>query len=80
MLERVPALQLQDMDLDLPRPRETRATRWAHVMPRGGGGRLVSWGALFLEWLECQTIFVEDWPYAGMDFRGDPDMQLPTGE
>lgn len=32
-LEQVSALQLQDMDLDLPRPRETRATRWAHVMP-----------------------------------------------
>ena len=23
---------------------------------------------------------MEDWPYAGMDFRGDPDTQLPTGE
>ena len=80
MLERVPALQLQDMALDPPGPRETRATQWAHVMPRGGGGRLVAWGTFFREWLEWQTIFMEDWPYDGLDFRGDPDMLLPTGE
>ena len=49
-------------------------------MPRGGGGHSVSWGLFFREWLECQVIFVEDWPYAGIDFRGDPDMPLPAGE
>ena len=81
MLERVPALQIQDMVLDPPRgPRETRATRWGQVMPQGGGGRPVAWGVYFREWLERQTIFVEDWPYAGIDFRGDPDMLLPAGE
>lgn len=80
MLEQVLALQLQDMALDLPRPHETRATRWAHVMARGGGRRPVSWGTLFREWLECLVIFIEDWPYASMDFHRDPDMQLPTGE
>ena len=53
MLEWVLALQLQDMDLDLPRPCETRATRWAHIMPRGAGGRPMAWGTLFQEWLEC---------------------------
>ena len=47
MLERVLALQLQDMDLDTPKPRGTRATRWAHVMPQGGGGHPISWGVLF---------------------------------
>ena len=80
MFERVPALQLQDMALDPPGPHETRATRWAHVMPQGGGGRPVAWGIYFQAWLERQTIFVEDWPYAGMDFRGDPDMLLLAGE
>ena len=40
----------------------------------------MSWGTLIREWLECQMIFIQDWPYAGMDFRGDPDMQLPAGE
>lgn len=52
MLERVPTLQLQDMALDPPRSRETRATRWAHVMPRGAGGQPVAWGTFFREWLE----------------------------
>ena len=81
MLERVPALQLQDMVVDPPRgPRETRASRWARVMPRGGGGRPVSWGVYFREWLDRQVVIVEDWPYAGIDFHGDPDMPLPAGE
>ena len=30
--------------------------------------------------MEHQVIFVKDWPYAGKDFRRDPDMQLPYGE
>ena len=34
----------------------------------------------FREWLDRQVIFIEDWPYAGIDFRGDPDMPLPVGE
>ena len=81
MFERVPALRLQTMVLDPPHNvRETRATKWSRVMPRGGGGRSVSWGLCFREWLESQVIFVEDWPYAGIDFRGDPDMPLPAGE
>ena len=49
MLERVPVLQLQDMDLYVPGPRETRITCWAHVMLRGGGGQPISWGMLFRE-------------------------------
>lgn len=81
MFERVLTLQLQDMVVDLPSgPRETRATRWARVMPRGGGSCSVSWGVFFREWLDHQVIFVEDWRYAGIDFRGDPDMPLPAGE
>ena len=80
MLERVPALQLQDMVVDPRRgPRETRASRWGHVMPHGGGGRPVAWGVYFREWLDRQVIFVEDWPYADMDFCGDPNMPLLAG-
>jgi len=25
-------------------------------------------------------IIVEDWPYSGTDFHGDPDMPFPEGE
>ena len=40
----------------------------------------MAWGVYFREWLERHNIFVEDWPYASLDFRGDPDMSLPAGE
>ena len=81
ILERVPAMRLQTMAVDAPRtPQETRATRWARIMPRGGGGRPHSWGAFFRDWLDQQEIFVQDWPYAGLDFRNDPDLVLPPGE
>jgi len=60
MFEQVPILQKQDMALDPPVPCQTRDTRWAHVMPRGGGGWPVSWGIYFREWLERQTVFMED--------------------
>lgn len=50
MLERVPVLQLETMAVDPPRgPRETRASRWARVMPCGGGGHPVPWGVYFRE-------------------------------
>jgi hypothetical protein len=26
-----------------------------------------------------QVIALDDYPYAGIDFRGDPDMPLPPG-
>ena len=32
------------------------------------------------DWLHQQLIFVEDWPYSGTDFTGDPDLPLPEGE
>ena len=34
----------------------------------------------FFVWLWRQLIVVEDWPYAGTDFTGDPDLPLPEGE
>ena len=30
--------------------------------------------------LENQVFSIQDFPYAGIDFRGDPDMALPPGE
>ena len=34
----------------------------------------------FFSWWEQQIIILDDYPYAGMDFRGDPDMGLPSGD
>ncbi len=40
----------------------------------------MSWRLEFFIWLRHQMIVVEDWPYAGTDFTGDPDLLLPAGE
>ena len=40
----------------------------------------MSWRPEFFIWLHRQLIVVEDWPYAGTDFTGDPDLPLPEGE
>jgi hypothetical protein len=31
----------------------------------------------FFDWLQGQVVMVEDYAYAGLDFRGDPDLILP---
>ena len=40
----------------------------------------MSWRPEFFGWLRRQLIVVEDWPYAGTDFTGDPDLPLPEGD
>jgi len=40
----------------------------------------MAWRPEFFIWLCRQLIVVEDWPYAGTDFTGDPDLPLPEGE
>jgi len=30
-------------------------------------------------WWRKKIIALDDYPYAGIDFRGDPDMPLPLG-
>ena len=49
-------------------------------MRRMGGGRVDNpyLIELFLWWWR-QIIAIDDYPYAGIDFRGDPDMPLPPG-
>lgn len=49
-------------------------------MPRIAGEQQMSYKPAFFSWLRRQLIVVEDWPYSGTDFRGDPDMPLPEGE
>ena len=38
------------------------------------------WRLELFGWLRRQMIMVEDWPYAGTDFTGDPDLPLPEGD
>ena len=50
-------------------------------MKRLGGSEVprTTWDDEFFQWWEEQFITMEYYPYAGMDFRGDPDLVLPPG-
>ena len=80
ILERLPIFQGQGAIVSEPIPRERRMDRWVALMPRSGGGQQMSWIPEFFGWLRRQLIVVEDWPYAGTDFTGDPNLPLPEGE
>ena len=48
-------------------------------MKRLGGSEVTrtTWDDEFFQWWEEHIIVVDDYPYAGMDFRSDPDLVLP---
>ena len=53
---------------------------WANVMCRLGGGRVANpYPAEFFPWWWRQLITIDDYPYAGIEFCGDPGMPLPPG-
>jgi hypothetical protein len=81
-LERVPMLIPQQLTVGVGAPREPRLMRWVAVMARhpDEGEKVVRFPEIFFDWLEHQVFSIQDFPYAGMDFRGDPDMVLPQGE
>jgi hypothetical protein len=79
-LERVPALRPRVV-LEVPAARHPRLRRWSEILVRGGGGE---GGHYFSEeaaqiWRQTPQ-FILRFPYAGVDFRRDPDMVLPPGE
>ena len=37
----------------------------------------VKFGDPFFQWLRDHLLIVEDYAYAGTNFRGDPDLPLP---
>ena len=59
---------------------EPRMRRWAPVMPRGDGGVVGHyWNDTIEAWFEANLQMFLPYPYAGMDFEGDPDIGLPFG-
>jgi hypothetical protein len=79
-LERVPMLRPRVL-LEAPGAREPRLRRWSSVLVRHGGGE---GGHYFTAqaaqiWRQMPQVILR-YPYAGVDFRGDPDMVLPPGE
>jgi len=78
-LERVPVFRPQLIEVERPRPREPRMRQWVDIMARHGGGPVFTYPTAFFQWLEGQIILIDDYAYAGTDFRNDPDMVLPPG-
>ena len=68
------------MDVPLHGVRDPAQRRWADAMRRLGGGRVANpYPADFFPWWRRQIVAIDDYPYAGIGFRGDPDMPLPPG-
>ena len=77
-LERVPLLQ-PHITLPSRVPTEPRLVLWSSLADRLRGVQTLRFDASFLAWLDHQMMMFEDFPYAGMDFRGDPELALPPG-
>ena len=49
-------------------------------MSRHAGQSQISFSDTFFMWFDRQEMVYAEYPYAGMDFRGDPDLVFPDGE
>ena len=54
--------------------------RWVDHMSRHAGQSHISFYDTLFGWFDRQEMVYSNYPYAGMDFRGDPDLVLPAGE
>jgi hypothetical protein len=62
------------------RPRNLAMARWTEVMRQHGGGRVPTpQNDEFLFCWSHQVMALEDYSYARINFRGDPDIPLPPG-
>ena len=63
------------------RERDPFMLRWVRIMAHTRAGRgKVKFGSPFFRWISDQILMVEDYAYAGTNFRGDLDLPLPPGE
>jgi hypothetical protein len=68
------------VDIILHGPCDPSMAQWTEVMRQLGGGRLPTpYNDDFFFWWRRQVIALEDYPYAGIEFRGDLNMPLPPG-
>ena len=72
----------QQLTVGVGPPRELKLMQWVAVMARhpDEGAKVVRFPAGYFHWLENQVFAIQDFLYAKMDYRGDPDMVLPQGE
>jgi hypothetical protein len=74
-LEWVPIFRLQ-VEWNISGPRDPRMLRWCRLMARNIAGPIVKYDDIFFDWLQTHMLMVDDYAYAGLDFRGDPDLAL----
>ena len=69
----------QQIDVEEPGRREPQMRRWVEIMARHGRGHVYTYPATFVHWVERKIICIDDYAYAGSDFRNNPDMMLSPG-
>ena len=71
-----PCIQIQDGD-----PQEPRMHRWGWLQCRGVGGavRWVFRPNFFVHW-DQMPLYIDYYPYSGMNYHGDLDLPLPPGQ
>ena len=78
LIENVLGLSLV-VPLPVRSPHQPRLSRWGEIFLLQGGGGLVQsiYDDDFYFWWERQVPALEQFPYSGLDFRGDTDLVLP---
>jgi hypothetical protein len=51
--------------------------RWCNLMARHVAGPIIKYNDSYFDWLRPQMLIIDDYAYAGLDFRRDPDLALP---
>ena len=59
---------------------EPRMERWTSLSMRLVSESEFHFTGDFFAWLRRQYLWIEDFPYANVDFRGSMDLILPEGE
>jgi hypothetical protein len=59
---------------------EPRMERWTSLSPRLVSESEFHFTGDFFAWLRRQFLWIEDFPYVDVDFRGSMDLILPEGE
>jgi hypothetical protein len=59
---------------------EPRMERWTSLSPRLVSESEFRFTGDFFTWLRRQFLWIEDFPYADVDFRRSMDLILPEGE
>jgi hypothetical protein len=54
--------------------------RWTSLSPRLVAESEFHFTSYFFTWLRCQYLWIEEFPYAKVDFCGSMDLILSTGE